>query len=77
MARETYFGDRDTMVTFYVTLGPFLRPLMILSIALALSLLTIRVLWRDINRPDEGHGWRLNRDNPFRTWVSRSARPAE
>ena len=77
MARETYFGDRDTMVTFYVTLGPFLRPLMILSIALALSLLTIRVLWRDINRPDEGHGWRLNRDNPLLEWVSRSARPTK
>ena len=77
MARETYFGDHDTIINFYVTVGPFVRPLMILSIALALSLLTIQVLWREIHRQSEGQRWRLHRDNPLLAWVSRSERPTE
>ena len=77
MARETYFGDHDTMINYYVTVGPFVRPLMILSIALALSLLTIQVLWREIHRQSEGQRWRLHHDNPLLAWVSRSERPTE
>lgn len=43
---NTYFTARTTLVSFDVTLGPLVRPLLIMTIAWAISLVTIVDLWR-------------------------------
>lgn len=45
-----YFRDTDTMVSHYVTLGPFIRPLIIISISWALALATINEVWGVLKR---------------------------
>lgn len=52
-ARELYFHDTMTMITQHVTLGPFVRPLIIMSIAWAISLTTLRELWTEMR--DNAH----------------------
>ncbi len=37
-----------TMITQHVTLGPFVRPLIIMTIAWAISLTTMRELWTEM-----------------------------
>jgi hypothetical protein len=65
MLRETYFGDRSTVINYYVTLGPFIRPLIVMSIGAALALVTIA----DVNRDIRVLGWhgrlRLRRRGDF------------
>jgi uncharacterized membrane-anchored protein YitT (DUF2179 family) len=46
--RDTYFGATRTMINYYVTVGPFLRPLIIMTIGMALALVTVRQLSNDI-----------------------------
>jgi hypothetical protein len=50
-ARELYFWGGTTMISNQVTLGPFVRPLIIMSVAWAIALTTLHELWR--NRQDE------------------------
>ena len=57
LPRDTYFGDRATMISFYVTIGPFLRPLIIMTIALALSLLTIHTVMKNLSYQLTGKRW--------------------
>ncbi len=52
-ARDLYFRDTMTMITQHVTLGPFVRPLIIMSIAWAISLTTLRELWTEMR--DNAH----------------------
>ena len=59
LQRDTYFGDRATMVSYYVTAGPFVRPLLIMTIALALSLLTIHTILSSFDSRPVGQRWRL------------------
>jgi hypothetical protein len=44
-ARDLYFRDTMTMVSHHVTLGPFVRPLLIMTVAWAIALVTLRELW--------------------------------
>lgn len=46
VARNTYFTDTITMISFEVALGPLVRPLLIMTVAWAISLVTIVDLWR-------------------------------
>ena len=52
--QESYLAGHATFFTYYITLGPFLRPFLILSIGLAMSFLTISQVWSDIRL----QGWR-------------------
>lgn len=53
VVRDTYLWGTTAIVTYYVMLGPFIRPLIILTIPFALSLTTIRAVWIDMRK----HGW--------------------
>ncbi|NCP14019.1 MAG: DUF2029 domain-containing protein [Sphingomonadales bacterium] len=44
--RNTYFTDSVTMISFDISIGPLVRPLLIMSVAWAISLVTIAELWR-------------------------------
>lgn len=77
VVRETYFSDTWTLVRYSVTVGPFLRPLIIMSIAWALSAATIAAVWRDIRHQGGTRRWRFRREWPLaQTGSSQNAAPA-
>jgi hypothetical protein len=55
MARDLYFGGGSTIINYHVTVGPFIRPLIIMTIAVAIASVNLLEIWRDIR----GQGWRL------------------
>lgn len=75
VVRDTYFRGTTTIITFYVTLGPILRPLLIQVAAVAISCVTIAQVWQDIRRDGWANRWRFRRDVPLLPWVSRPRRP--
>jgi len=62
-------------VTFYVMLGPFFRPLIVLSVPFALSLVTLREVWKDIREQGWRLRWRFRNDAPLLVGDG-AARPA-
>jgi len=75
MARDLYFGDGATIINYHVTLGPFVRPLIIMTIAVALSLVTLREVWKDIREQGWRLRWRFRNDAPLLVGDG-AARPA-
>ena len=63
---ESYLGGGPTFINYFVTIGPFVRPMIIMSIAVALSLVTVREVWSDIRH-----------DLPLLPGVRRPAPPLE
>jgi hypothetical protein len=59
VVRDTYLWGKTVIVTYYVMLGPFFRPLIVLSVPFALSLVTIRQVWRDISENGWQFPWRF------------------
>ncbi len=51
---DTWFPANTVIMQFYIMIGPFIRPTLLLTIVLALSLLTISEVWTDIR----AQGWR-------------------
>lgn len=76
MARDTYFGDQATFINYYVTAGPFLRPLVIITIAVALAMLTLRTVWLDLRQQGWADRWRYRNDAPLLPWIARPRAPA-
>lgn len=58
----TYLGGTATYFRYSVTIGPFLRPLIIMTIGMALALVTIREIWTDIRLQGWASRWRFRRD---------------
>jgi hypothetical protein len=52
--RESYISGQLVTFQYATTIGPFLRPLLIMTIPFALSCVTIRDVWLDIQR----QGWK-------------------
>jgi hypothetical protein len=60
VVRDTYLWGASQIVTYYVMVGPFIRPLLILSIPFALSLTTIRQVWTEVGREGLLDRWRFH-----------------
>ena len=69
VSSSTYLGGQATFINYYVTVGPFLRPLIIMTIAVALSLVTIREVWADIRHQGWAGRWRFRHDLALLPWV--------
>lgn len=65
VVRDTFFPGRTVLVTYYVMLGPFIRPLILLTVPFALSCVTIRDVWKDIQTQGWKARWRYRRDYPI------------
>lgn len=65
LIQESYLAGRQTFFQYYITVGPFLRPLLILSLAWALSALTVQEVWSDIQRQGWRYRWRYRHDAPI------------
>lgn len=75
LVRNTYIGDTSTFVTFYVMVGPFVRPVIIMTIGMALALVTIRQVWSDVRQQGWAGRWRFRRDAPLLPWVRTPSPP--
>lgn len=54
LVRESYLSGHPVVVEFAVGIGPFIRPGLILSIVVAMSLVTLRQVWDQL----QADGWR-------------------
>ena len=76
LVRETFFGGRVQPVDYAIMLGPFVRPMLNMSIPVALACLTLREVWDDIR----GQRWRSRRrfrhDLHILTGEGQAVRPA-
>lgn len=76
VVRDTYFRHSTVIVTAYIKLGPFIRPLLIQLVAVSISFVTIRDVWNDIQRQGWADRWRFRHDAPLLPWVRHPAKPA-
>lgn len=65
IATYSYLGGGPTFINYFVTIGPFIRPLLIMTIAWALSLVTIRQVWGDVRIQGWANRWRFRHDVPL------------
>lgn len=63
--QESYLAGHATFFQYYVTLGPFIRPALILSLAFALSCVTMRDVWIDVQKQGWKTRWRFRHDAPI------------
>lgn len=75
IVKESFFFQRPVIVEYVVQLGPFLRPLLTLSIPVSLALLTIGGVWRDIQTDGWAGRWRFRKDAPLLPSVRRPEPP--
>ena len=59
VVRDTFLWGTTVLVNYHIMLGPFFRPLLILTIPAALSLVTIRAVWLDIQQNGWDFRWRF------------------
>ena len=71
----SYLAGTDVWVAIPVNLGPFLRPLIIMTVAHSLALVTIREVWADIRQQGWAQRWRFRHDAPLLPWIRRPAAP--
>lgn len=67
--RESFLGGGPVIFDFALTLGPFIRPLILLSIVFALACVTIREAWDDILAQNWQFRWRYRHDAPIMVGV--------
>lgn len=75
VARDTYFGHSTTIITAYIKLGPFLRPLLIQIVAVALAFVTIRDVWADVRNQGWSTRWRYRHDASLLPWIRKPSAP--
>lgn len=60
-----FLNQGPIFYSYWVTYGPFIRPAIVLSIPIALSLVTIVDVWKDIRADGWRSRWRFRRDLPI------------
>jgi hypothetical protein len=63
--QESYLAGHATFFAYYITIGPFIRPLILQIIVIALSMVTIRDVWGDIHADGWRDRWRFRHDAPL------------
>lgn len=74
MVQESYLAGHVAFFQYYVTLGPFIRPALILSLAVALSCVTLKEVLADIKKEGWQGRWRFRRDAPILPRIQRPER---
>ena len=74
--RESFLGGRPVIFDFALTLGPFIRPLILMSIPFALACVTIREVWKDIQDQGRKFRWRYRHDAPIMAGSGTASPPA-
>jgi hypothetical protein len=71
VVRDTYFGNSTTIISYAVTVMPFVRPALVILVAVAISSVTIRQVWGDIRVQGWSSRRRFRRDAPVLPGVLR------
>jgi hypothetical protein len=71
IVRDSYLAGRSVEVQFAVGLGMFLRPGLLITIAVAMSSATLHDVWRDIRLQGWKRRWRFRHDAPVLPGVAR------
>jgi hypothetical protein len=74
LVKDSFWLQRPVVVEYHVQLGPFVRPLLSMSIPVSLALLTIIEVVADIRRQGWSERRRFRRDAPLLPWVRRPER---
>lgn len=74
LIRDSYLGGRKVEIEFGIGLGMFLRPGLVILVAVSLSMATIRDVWADIRQQGWKGRWRYRRDWPMLPWIARPHR---
>ena len=61
----SFLSGREVIVEYMLNLGPFVRPLILISIAMALSCTIVHAVWVDIQRQGWKTRWRFRHDAPI------------
>ncbi len=72
---DSFITQRTVVVEYSVQIGPFVRPLLMISIPVALALVTIIDVVRDIWAGGWADRWRFRHDVPFLPWLKRPTAP--
>ncbi len=70
---DSFITQRTVIVEYAVQIGPFVRPLLMISIPFLLSLVTIIDVVKDIWAGGWSERWRFRHDAPFLPWLQRPA----
>lgn len=74
--KESFFFKTTIPVEYMVQIGPFIRPVLTLSIPVALAILTIINVWQDIRQQGWAGRWRFRGDVQILPWLRRPKSPA-
>jgi hypothetical protein len=75
--QESYLLGRVTFFTYYITLGPFIRPLLLFLVVLSLSWVTIYEVYRDIRSQGWNSRWRYRLDKPLLPRIAKPLPPVQ
>lgn len=75
MVKDSFLLRRTVIVEYVVQIGPFVRPLLMISIPVALALATIVAVLRDVWAGGWAERWRYRNDAPFLPWLKRPVPP--
>lgn len=67
IVQESYLAGYATFFQYNVTVFPFVRPMLVLSMVVALALVTLRDVWDDVQHQDYKTRRRLRSDAPIKT----------
>jgi hypothetical protein len=74
--RDSFLAGRPVIVEYAITVGPFVRPALIMSLPFALACVTIRAVWIDIQRQGWKTRWRFRRDAPIMVGSGKAIPPS-
>lgn len=75
LVKDSYFFGTQVPVEYVIQVGPFIRPLLTMSIPVSLAILTIVEVAQDFSRQGWADRWRFRRDSPLLPWVQRPQPP--
>lgn len=75
MVKDSFWLQRPVIVGYFLQVGPFVRPLLSLSIPVALAILTIIDVVKDIRESGADQRWRFRHDAPLLPWIRRPEQP--
>lgn len=77
LTRTTYYRDSQVISATYLTVWPFVRPLLIQAVAIAMSCVTIREVWMDVRFQGWASRWRFRGDAPMLPGIKHPTPPGQ
>ncbi len=76
IVKESFWLQRPVIVEYVIQIGPFVRPLLTMTIPVSLAILTIIEVWDDVRQQGWATRWRYRQDAPLLPFVQSPSPPA-